>query len=43
MKYSKNGTVFYTSTQTPAYPLLVDAWLYNQGATLNTAVMSAAQ
>ena len=43
VKYSKNGSVFYTSTQTPAYPLLVDSWLHDQGATLNNAVMSAAQ
>ena len=40
MKYSKNGTVFYTSTKTPTYPLLVDAALYTQGATLNSAVIS---
>ncbi len=29
----KNGTVFYTSTQTPTYPLLVDTSLYNSLAT----------
>ena len=40
VKYSKNGTVFYTSTKTPTYPLLVDAALYTQGATLNSAVIS---
>ena len=39
VKYSKNGTVFYTSTQTPTYPLLVDTWLYTQGATLNNVVI----
>ena len=42
VKYSKNGIVFYTSTKTPVYPLLVDAALYNQGATLNNAVVSGA-
>jgi hypothetical protein len=37
--YSRNGTVFYTSTATPTYPLLVDSALYSQGATLtNVAV-----
>ena len=40
MKYSKNGTVFYTSTKTPTYPLLVDTALYTQGATLNNAVLA---
>jgi Calx-beta domain/Divergent InlB B-repeat domain len=41
VKYSRNGTVFYTSTQTPSYPLLVDTWLYYVGATLNNAVIAA--
>ena len=40
VKYSRNGTVFYTSTKTPAYPLLVDTALYTQGATLNSAFIS---
>ncbi len=40
VKYSKNGTVFYTSTKAPTYPLLVDAALYTQGATLSGAVIS---
>ena len=39
VKYSKNGTVFYTSTQTQTYPLLVDTWLYTLGATLNSVVI----
>lgn len=38
--YSKNGTTFYTSTKTPTFPLLVDAALKDQGATLNSAVIS---
>ena len=25
VKYSRNGSVFYTSTKTPTYPLLVDS------------------
>ena len=40
VKYSSNGTVFYTSTKAPTYPLLVDAALYTQGATLNSAFIS---
>ena len=39
VKYSKNGIVFYTSTQTRTYPLLVDTSLYNQGATLSNVVI----
>ena len=42
VKYSRNGTVFYTSTQAPTYPLLVDTWLYYLGATLNNVVIAAA-
>jgi hypothetical protein len=41
VQYSKNGTVFYTSTQAPAYPLLVDTWLYLLGATINNAVIGS--
>jgi hypothetical protein len=37
VKYSKNGSVFYTSTGTPTYPLLVDTFL----ATLNTSIANA--
>ena len=40
VRYSRNGTVFYTSTQAPTYPLLVDTWLYHLGATLNNAVVA---
>ncbi len=39
----KNGTVFYTSTQAPTYPLLVDTSLYTTGATLNYVVVTGAQ
>jgi hypothetical protein len=38
--YSRNGTIFYTSTKAPSYPLLVDAALYTQGATLSSAVIA---
>jgi hypothetical protein len=40
--YSRNGSVFYTSTKTAVYPLLVDCALYTQGATLNGAVIASA-
>jgi hypothetical protein len=41
VKYSRNGVVFYTSTKTIVYPLLVDSALYTQGATLNNAMFLA--
>lgn len=34
VRYLKNGSVFYTSTKAPAFPLLVDTALYSNGATL---------
>ena len=40
VRYSRNGSVFYTSTQAPTYPLLVDTWLYYVGATLNSVVIA---
>jgi YD repeat-containing protein len=39
VKYSKNGTVFYTSAVAPTYPLLVDTALLTQGATIKNAVL----
>lgn len=39
VKYFKNGALLYTSTRTRTYPLLVDTWLYTQGATLNNVVI----
>jgi RHS repeat-associated protein len=41
VKYKKNGSVFYTSTVTPSYPLLVDASLYTNGSTLTNVVISS--
>jgi hypothetical protein len=41
VKYSRNGTVFYTSAQVPTYPLLVDTWLYYLGATLNNVFVAS--
>jgi RHS repeat-associated protein len=34
VKYEKNGSVFYTSTIAPSYPLIVDTALYETGSTL---------
>src|SRR6266404_8308237 len=41
VKYKKNGTVFYTSTVAPAYPLLVDTSLHTNGATLTNVVIGS--
>jgi hypothetical protein len=43
VRYFKNGTILYTSGQTPTFPLLVDTWLYFQGATINNAMIAGAQ
>ena len=40
VKYSKNGTIFYTSTVAPSYPLLVDTSLYSNGTTLTNAIIA---
>jgi len=40
VKYSKNGVVFYTSSQKPTFPLLADTSLWTAGATLTNAVIS---
>jgi hypothetical protein len=40
VQYVQNGVPFYTSTRTPAYPLLVDSSLYTTGATLTNAVVT---
>src|SRR5437763_2971420 len=40
VKYKKNGTVFYTSSIAPTYPLLVDTALYSNGSTLSSVVIS---
>ena len=40
VKYQKNGTVFYTSSVKPTYPLLVDASLASLNATITSAVMT---
>ena len=43
VKYKKNGTVFYTSSVTPAYPLVVDTSLYSNGSTLSNVVLNSAR
>jgi hypothetical protein len=40
--YLQNGTVFYTSTKTPTLPLVFDATLYSDGATVNAVVLAVA-
>jgi hypothetical protein len=40
VRYARNGTVFYTSTVTPTFPLFVDAALINQGATIKNATLA---
>src|SRR3989441_888453 len=42
VKYRKNGTLFYTSSVLPAYPLIVDTSLYTNGSTITNAVISGA-
>lgn len=42
VKYSKNGTVFYTSSKAPTYPLRVDAVFLDMGGTVNSTLISAA-
>ena len=43
VKYYKNGTVFYTSSKTPSFPLYADAILCSSSATITNAVISGAQ
>jgi hypothetical protein len=43
VKYSRNGTVFYTSTAAPAYPLLIVTALYSQGATVTNVMVQGAR
>jgi RHS repeat-associated protein len=42
VKYKKNGTVVYTSTATPTYPLLVDTSFYTAASTVTNVVISGA-
>ena len=40
VSYSLNGSAFYSSTAAPAYPLLVDAALFDVGATLDGVTLA---
>ncbi|MBI2468899.1 MAG: hypothetical protein HYV62_13990 [Candidatus Rokubacteria bacterium] len=40
VRYYKNGVLFYTSSKTPTYPLLVDAAIYDSGGTITNAVVA---
>jgi hypothetical protein len=42
VRYSRNGTVFYTSLVAPTFPLAVDTSLYNNGATIENVVLENA-
>ncbi len=41
VSYSKNGTVFYTSTAAPTYPLVFAGALANLNATVSTAILAS--
>lgn len=40
VKYRKNGSVVYTSSVSPSYPLVADSALWSNGSTINSAVIS---
>jgi RHS repeat-associated protein len=40
VKYRKNGTLLYTSTVAPTYPLLVDTTMHPSGSQITNAVIS---
>jgi glucose/arabinose dehydrogenase/PKD repeat protein len=40
-RYRRNGALVYTSTQAPAYPLVVDTALYSPGVQVGGALMGA--
>jgi hypothetical protein len=42
VRYSKNGTIFYTSQMAPAYPLVLAAALANMSAGVSSAMISGA-
>jgi hypothetical protein len=42
VKYSKNGTVFYTSNAQPAAPLVINTSLYDLGATIRNVTIGQA-
>jgi hypothetical protein len=40
VRYSRNGTDFYTSAIVPTYPLLVDTCIFDLNGTISDAVIS---
>jgi ferric-dicitrate binding protein FerR (iron transport regulator) len=40
VSYLLNGTAFYTSAVTPAYPLLVDTSLFDMGGTFTSVTLA---
>ena len=40
VRYWRNGSLLYSSTAAPFFPLVVEAWLYTTGATLTDVVVS---
>ncbi len=40
VKYKKNGTVVYTSSVSPTYPLLADSAIWSNGGTIANAMIS---
>ncbi len=42
VSYSRNGTLFYTSSATPSFPVFADASLETPGATISTVKISGA-
>lgn len=42
VKYSKNGSVFYTGAAQPAYPLVINTSLFDLGATIRNVTISQA-
>ena len=40
VRYRRNDSVIYTSPVAPSFPLVVEAWLYNAGATLTDVAVT---
>lgn len=41
VKYSKNGSVFYTSSYAPQFPMFVDASIYDMNGSISNALIDA--
>jgi hypothetical protein len=42
VKYSKNGSVFYTSSAQPSYPMVINTSLLDLGATIKSVTIGTA-